>query len=385
MGRKVSWKLLDIPNSIARKEVDSTTFSNQIYIPNAFVFQFQDANKGSLPKEGESTDVILVLHGEEYQAALYCSTGHRFYMRWKSGGIFRKVLRETLASAYMHTQNTSRIAHIPENDTGYIDFYSTGHPYIYEIDLIQSGVSSGEKPMSSWTYEECYFAVWAYDRLDNEGEDIDRNALYTDISDIIGRNSESIKYKIQNVSAIDSRPLQEKPISEAKNYQLLLKEVFDDYWKDREKARSLFGHFRARNNAGVQTPDQRRQRPNGISSFSPEENQIIIEEGAPGSHQSSCRKRSNKLLQKGRAYFRSIDPEGKLRCQACGFTTPPDIDKEIIQLHHQRAIHEYEVQGESHTMEEALKNLIPLCPTCHALAHTRKPAWTLVDLKELHH
>ena len=51
---------------------------------------------------------------------------------------------------------------------------------------------------------------------------------------------EEYQARIQNVSAIDSRPAGDKPISELDHYQELLKKVFEWYWTDRKASRKLY-------------------------------------------------------------------------------------------------------------------------------------------------
>jgi hypothetical protein len=80
------------------------------------------------------------------------------------------------------------------------------------------------KEKSDWSERECYFAVWAYDQLDQDSS-IVKSHLYQEISEIIGRTSKSVEFKLQNVSAYDPRPRSEKPISEAPNKQKLLGDV----------------------------------------------------------------------------------------------------------------------------------------------------------------
>ena len=50
-----------------------------------------------------------------------------------------------------------------------------------------------------------------------------------------------------------------------------------------------------------------------------------------------------------------------------------------IHIHHLVEIHtigeEYEV--------DATKDLIPICPNCHMIAHSKKPAYTPEEIKEM--
>lgn len=168
-----------------------------------------------------------------------------------------------------------------------------------------------------WSEIECYFAVWAYDQLDIDRKQAKRE-LYRQVSRILGRSENAIAYKIQNVASFDRRPRQEKPVSEATHTQALLGEVFERYWKDRERARDLFAvHFQ-----GLQfgTVDEDYQVIPTLAQG--KLHSLVIEEGTPDLSAVYRRKRSRALLERGRSYFRELDPEGKLRCKACGFATP---------------------------------------------------------------
>lgn len=226
-----------------------------------------------------------------------------------------------------------------------------------------------------WTDAECYFAVWAYDRLDID-RTIMKSGLYAEIADLIGRSLKAVEFKIQNVSYFDPRPRDEKPISEAANAQKLLGKTFEWYWQDRERARELHpdylqqiffgqdGHAREDDESGGQRP-------------------VIIEEGAEGHSNSKTRKRSARLLSEGRKYFKSRDKDGQLRCHACGYTKPRSVDREIVQLHHTEMISDVDSNGRELNLDEAIQLLIPLCPNCHQLAHISRPPQSLPQIKQL--
>ncbi len=191
--------------------------------------------------------------------------------------------------------------------------------------------------------------------------------LYRQVSDLTGRTPKSVEYKVQNVASFDERPRQEKPISEAPHAQALLGEVFEWYWADRRKARDLYAYYH-----------QQFQFVVGGEPPAPPEDPalLVVEEGAPGFQTSIRRKRSRRLLEAGRAHFEGLDPEGKLRCAACAFVTPGGVEREIVQLHHTQPLHDYGQHGKSLTLGEAMSRLVPLCPTCHQIAHTAKPPLT---------
>ena len=79
---------------------------------------------------------------------------------------------------------------------------------------------------------------------------------------------------------------------------------------------------------------------------------------------SKSKKRSTKLLKEGRKYFKNKEDDKKLRCYACGYVKPASIEHEIVQLHHTDMISEIDKDGKEMTLEDAIKLLVPLCPTC---------------------
>lgn len=230
---------------------------------------------------------------------------------------------------------------------------------------------------SDWNEAECYLAVWAYDQLDIDREQVKRE-LYRQVSDVIGRSDKAVEYKVQNAAHFDSRPREAKPISDAPHAQALLGEVFDRYWTDRERARSLFPYYLQRFQFGI--ADRSRDLETSVKE---DPSSLMIEEGAPGFSASSRRSRSRRLLEEGREHFRELDPEHKLRCTACSFVTPLGIETEIVQLHHTEPLYAYGERGKSLALSEAISKLMPLCPTCHQIAHTEKPPLSLATIKDL--
>lgn len=245
----------------------------------------------------------------------------------------------------------------------------------HDIDFLRSLGFDVKERRRDWSWEECYLAVWAYDQLDQDADQV-KTVLYREVARLIGRSPGSIEFKIQNVSSFDPRKREEKPISEAANAQALLGDVFLWYWKDRDLARRQYWKIRAEFELDLPSNAGSSKTPPAFQT------EIMIEEGAMVSVPSTRRKRSQKLLENGRAYFKKLDDEGFLRCQACGFVTPDGVLTEIVQLHHSEPIYEAGHDGRTISLEHAIKNLIPLCPTCHALAHTSKPPLKVLEIKE---
>jgi hypothetical protein len=223
---------------------------------------------------------------------------------------------------------------------------------------------------ADWTADECFMAVWVYDRIDQDREQ-NKAALYREVAILIGRAAKAVEWKVQNVSACDRRPRGEKPIAPAANKQALLEEVFGSYWKNRSKARERYAQV-------LQQLTFREKRENASPRSSDE---VIIEEGALGFQESFRRSRSRELLLFARELFRKSDRASLLRCTACGFATPRGISREIVQLHHTKPISLAGEHGRRMSLTEACASLLPLCPTCHAIAHSTSPPMVLEAIR----
>ena len=184
--------------------------------------------------------------------------------------------------------------------------------------------------------------------------------------------------KVDEAASIDPRSNGNKPVADSSEPQSLISKMFAWYWHDREYARTLFPLLETEVEWKVETPFE-FTKFNATSSPS----SIIIEEGAVGYRLSKLRKRSATLLEEGRDYFKSREPDGRLHCKVCGFAKPHSVDQEIVQLHHKNPISDIEHQGRILDLADAIKLLVPLCPTCHSLAHTAKPPLDIESIQAL--
>lgn len=88
----------------------------------------------------------------------------------------------------------------------------------------------------------------------------------------------------------------------------------------------------------------------------------------------------NKYERNQRARIECIEAFGD-KCYACGFDfeqTYGDIAKGFIHVHHIRPLSE--IKEEYHV--DPKKDLVPLCPNCHAVVHLTKPELTISELKD---
>jgi len=67
-------------------------------------------------------------------------------------------------------------------------------------------------------------------------------------------------------------------------------------------------------------------------------------------------------------------------CQICGFDfseTYGEVGKGFIHVHHQTPLREIDGSYEV----DPRRDLIPVCPNCHAIVHIRKPAFTIEEVR----
>jgi hypothetical protein len=93
------------------------------------------------------------------------------------------------------------------------------------------------------------------------------------------------------------------------------------------------------------------------------------------------RKRCEALISRAKSFFRS--PDGELRCAVCSWSRPrATLKGDIVEIHHVCPVSTLPTKGTEWTFTEALKELTPLCPNCHRVAHS-KPGGGVYSIKEL--
>jgi predicted HNH restriction endonuclease len=69
-------------------------------------------------------------------------------------------------------------------------------------------------------------------------------------------------------------------------------------------------------------------------------------------------------------------------CYACGFSFGDrygEIAEGYIHVHHLRPL---AITGVKHTVDP-IRDLRPICPNCHAVAHLTSPPWSIAKLKRM--
>ncbi len=83
------------------------------------------------------------------------------------------------------------------------------------------------------------------------------------------------------------------------------------------------------------------------------------------------------------AYYSKLN-NGKIKCEICGFNFGEVYGKNFegkIHIHH---VKELSTIGEEYEID-AINDLIPICPNCHMVAHSKRPALKPDDIKKLLH
>ena len=107
-------------------------------------------------------------------------------------------------------------------------------------------------------------------------------------------------------------------------------------------------------------------------------------EGTVNTVSVEVRTRCEALRRRAKQFYRTAD--GKLKCEVCGWQKPDNrISGDIVELHHMRPLAGLPDQGVSLSMREAIESLVPLCPCCHRIAHSRigGRSFSLKELKNI--
>jgi predicted restriction endonuclease len=111
---------------------------------------------------------------------------------------------------------------------------------------------------------------------------------------------------------------------------------------------------------------------------------ILIAEGRKKTFTTQVYERSKLLRDKA---VEQYSQNGRIKCEACGFDFHMkygEIGEGYIEIHHQKPLFQYEGTDFSKFMEDALRNVIPVCSNCHRIIHRRKDMpLTIEELRKL--
>ncbi|MDU0330543.1 AAA family ATPase [Paenibacillus sp. 3LSP] len=145
--------------SSVEKKVDWSIFEYGSTIPNEFVKFFNEANGGEVVEVGKGKQLTLIYNGLHYQASLrnvdQVSAGRTtFQIRYHSPEIKElmqsvfKISYEYIISQKPQDSASKKQVLVPDELAEFIEFYSTGEPFKYEMKLIPS--TSAKSPDIWW-------------------------------------------------------------------------------------------------------------------------------------------------------------------------------------------------------------------------------------------
>lgn len=73
---------------------------------------------------------------------------------------------------------------------------------------------------------------------------------------------------------------------------------------------------------------------------------------------------------------------GRLKCEVCGFDFGKMYGEEFIEKIHIHHLVEISSVGSEYEIN-AIEDLIPICPNCHMIAHSKKPPYTSDEIREM--
>ena len=126
---------------------------------------------------------------------------------------------------------------------------------------------------------------------------------------------------------------------------------------------------------------QNPERARTIETF---DEDLTINEGKKKIVKTSVYTRSNILRDKAIQHYTT--PDGKIKCKVCCFDFEDfygDFGKGFIEIHHQKPIFKFEDEELEQTIDDAIENVMPVCPNCHRMIHrSRNNPLTFQQIKD---
>lgn len=107
----------------------------------------------------------------------------------------------------------------------------------------------------------------------------------------------------------------------------------------------------------------------------------VLKEGQKTSITVNAYERNPQARKRCIEYYRLLN-HGKIKCEICGFDFSKTYGAEFdgkIHIHH---IKEIASIGEEYLID-AEHDLLPVCPNCHMVAHSKVPAYTPEEIKAM--
>lgn len=192
---------------------------------------------------------------------------------------------------------------------------------------------------------------------------------------ISGRNDSYFSQKVRNLRSHET--FEKYNLAEYKNNKYYITEKGKQLLEDKSE------EYEYINSGSFSTDEQVKAnekllKNNENEYFIPEE----IQEGKLLTTVTKIRQRSAKLRKYAFEHYKKL---GEIKCSVCSFdfceTYGEKLGKDYIELHHQKPISVYEKDGTITNLDEAIKNLVPLCSNCHKILHRNNI--TVKQLKEV--
>lgn len=205
-----------------------------------------------------------------------------------------------------------------------------------------------------------------------------------DLEILDNRNDTKFSQKVRNLISHSDINGMSKYIRTARKGKYTITQLGIDYLKEnQETVEYLFGGDFSSQEQLVVAEKLEKARESGKKLLIYRENEKI-QEGELVEKTSTTRKRSQKLRKAAVDYYKK--QEGELRCAACGFSfaeTYGELGEDFIEMHHEKPLFQYEDEALETYLDEAVKNMKPLCANCHRMIHrNRKNILTVEQLKE---
>ncbi|GIO64058.1 McrB family protein [Paenibacillus cineris] len=141
------WKDSEIPNLIGRKKVDFSIFEYGTQIPVEFHVDFSEANQGKAPALGTSQKIVFINKNQTFEARLQnvdqkSADREALQIRYDSNKELKQFMISQFQATYQYitakkAENTGKKnIVVPDAQAEYIEFYATGSPFEYQIELI---------------------------------------------------------------------------------------------------------------------------------------------------------------------------------------------------------------------------------------------------------
>lgn len=121
------------------------------------------------------------------------------------------------------------------------------------------------------------------------------------------------------------------------------------------------------------------QMPATLSEEISKDNFVVIKEGAKKSITVNAYERNSQAREKCISHYKKKN-NGIIKCEICGFDFGKVYGEQFSDKIHVHHMLELSAIGEEYEVDP-INDLLPVCPNCHLIAHSRTPAYTPDEIK----